>query len=698
MDRTGLDRTDRWLGALAVVWLISFVLSMLHHAEGKLAMPLDDSFIYFQYARQAAEGHFMRYNTGDPPTTGCTSLLYMLLLVPGCWAGFRGTGLVVFALALGLICLILSAGIVRRVGQVLGDAKSGTAAALLFLLCGPLLWGFFSGMEIGLFSLLILLTFYFFVAEEREGKPRVRTMLAASALALARPEGFFLVLILVGVVLARACLQRRWSGIGWSGLPLVAWFLQAVLLKGLTGSWGSAGLEAKWRFLAPHASLPEVVRFTLFDFAAFVKGILGGSLGEQTSVNLFAYDGNSRGVFFAPFFLLFFLAEAAPRIAGEVRQRCPGPGLLGCAWLFGGILLTCTLVEADAHFNRYQQPFLPLFILFAALGVQRLGAIVGERGRNLGLGLHAFYGLWGLGSVLFFLVAYGENCADIRHQQMAMARFIGGNLPAEARIAINDAGAIKYLGNRHTVDLVGLTSPGLARAWRHGSGSLYEHLEAMPPEQRPDYFAIFPNWFSFEPAGFLQPLHRIRVFGPSIIDAEKVLYRADWMLAHSGVQIRSLQLQEELAGFRVVDRVDVADLQSEEAHGYSSSVWEVGQEEANLLMSQVYEEDPQMVVIDGGRTVTRTERMRVSLRPSRPARMVMRTVTGIHQHFAVYASGQLVAEVKTPGGPGRSWRELQAAAIPALVIGDGEVEVETRAIHAGGSVRPIVSFHYWFLQ
>ena len=33
----------------------------------------------------------------------------------------------------------------------------------------------------------------------------------------------------------------------------------------------------------------------------------------------------------------------------------------------------------------------------------------------------------------------------------------------------------------------------------------------MPPDQRPQYFAIFPNWFNFPEGIFLQPLHRIRV-------------------------------------------------------------------------------------------------------------------------------------------------------------------------------------------
>ena len=235
-------------------------------------------------------------------------------------------------------------------------------------------------------------------------------------LALARPEGIALALLLIVLVAYRRALN--W----WWGVPLGVYALQALLLAWWTGEAGASGVEAKWRFAAPHGSLPEQMRAVFFDFAEFVKGILAGSLGHQTSVNLYAYDGNYRRMVFAPFVALFVLAELSYRLWGELSERKLGAAALGGAWFVGGVLLTCTLVEYDAHFNRYQQPFLPLYILFAALGLGRLDAIGGEWGRKLARGLACFFGLWGLMSVGFFAVAYGENCSDIRNQQVEMAR------------------------------------------------------------------------------------------------------------------------------------------------------------------------------------------------------------------------------------------------------------------------------------
>ena len=89
--------------------------------------------------------------------------------------------------------------------------------------------------------------------------------------------------------------------------------------------------------------------------------------------------------------------------------------------------------------------------------------------------------------------------------------------------------------------------------------------------------------------------------------------------------------------------------------------------------------------------------MRVELEPGKPSLMVMRTVTGIAQHFEVRANGEPIATVKLAGGRARNWLEFNVGEISAEDRGS-LVEIETLPIHYGGDLRPIVSFHYWFLQ
>ena len=173
------------------------------------------------------------------------------------------------------------------------------------------------------------------------------------------------------------------------------------------------------------------------------------------------------------------------------------------------------------------------------------------------------------------------------------------------------------------------------------------------------------------------------------------MYQANWAASLSGEAIRNRTLLEE--GWRVVDKVDVADLESERRHGYQSKVWVPGNGEANLLLALSAADAPQAVYIDGGRTVTGGERMEVVLNAGQPATVIMRTVTGIAQHFAVFANGKKIANVELPGGRGRQWLELAVGQIAASDV-SGRVEIETQPIHFGGDLRPIVSFHYWVVQ
>jgi hypothetical protein len=114
------------------------------------------------------------------------------------------------------------------------------------------------------------------------------------------------------------------------------------------------------------------------------------------------------------------------------------------------------------------------------------------------------------------------------------------------------------------VDLIGLTTNGLVLPTRNGLGSLYQMLEKMPEEKRPDYFAIDPTWFpGFDGSGVLdQEIARFSLSSRPetagiVGGSEVVVFRADWGLARSGETFRGEGT--------VKDTLDVADLGSERA-------------------------------------------------------------------------------------------------------------------------------------
>ena len=70
---------------------------------------------------------------------------------------------------------------------------------------------------------------------------------------------------------------------------------------------------------------------------------------------------------------------------------------------------------------------------------------------------------------------------------------------ANARIGVNDTGAIGYLGHRKTFDVVGLTTPEEARYWVAGAGSRFEHYEKLyrsSPDRFPTHFIVYPHWMA----------------------------------------------------------------------------------------------------------------------------------------------------------------------------------------------------------
>src|SRR5260370_21311823 len=111
-------------------------------------MPMDEVYIHFQYARVLAEGHPLRYNPDQSPTSGATSLLYPAILAVGYW--LTDKRLEWWSLAIGVVCWMLSAWLVYRIAARDDDVSSPRIAlvvAVAFALSGPLGSAFLSGLE-----------------------------------------------------------------------------------------------------------------------------------------------------------------------------------------------------------------------------------------------------------------------------------------------------------------------------------------------------------------------------------------------------------------------------------------------------------------------------------------------------------------------------------------------------------------------
>ncbi|MGI8912134.1 MAG: hypothetical protein ACR2JR_16530, partial [Rubrobacteraceae bacterium] len=201
-----------------------------------------------------------------------------------------------------------------------------------------------------------------------------------------------------------------------------------------------------------------------------------------------------------------------------------------------------------------------------------------------------------------------------------------------------------------------------------------------------------PEWFSgLETAGVMgEEIARFTLtsrpdVAPVVGSDEVVVYRADWSLARSGASFRGEG--------EVRDTLDVADIQSEEQHGYRTRTPLVGLAPSNLLLRQEYPDGD--VVTDAGRQVPGSEEFVVSgISPGRPLTIVMRT-TSVPFDLRVRADGRYVGRwvfQSTASG----WLDVSYT-IPAQYVDSETLRIELLP-SKGAPLVPHAPYYYWFVQ
>jgi hypothetical protein len=221
---------------------------------------------------------------------------------------------------------------------------------------------------------------------------------------------------------------------------------------------------------------------------------------------------------------------------------------------------------------------------------------------------------------------------------------------------------------------------------------LYEALEKMPEEKRPDYFAVYPDWFSaFNASGvFGEEIARFSLSSrPEVAGivggSEVAVFRADWGLARSGEKFRG--------GGTVKDALDIADLESEREHDYEMRMPLIGLEPTNILTRERSPDGE--VVLDGGRGLPGGEEFTITgLSPNRPVEVVMRT-TSAPFSLQVYADGEHVGEWSFQPS-GRGWQEATFT-IPAEFVRSGSLRLRLSPPE-DAPLETHTAYHYWFVQ
>lgn len=456
------------LGLAACVGYFAVELYLL---SGELGLPLDDSWIHLQFARNLARGGGLSINPGEL-LPGSTAPLWTALV--SCLFWLPGGPLVWVKLAGALLFVGVGAATHRLALELELTAGWAELAAGLTLATSWLVWSALSGLEILLFTLLSLWGMVHHLRERRE-PDRLPLALPILALgALARPEGLLLLLAAIadGCLIfdrtAAGALRWRPPRLRSLGLAIVVVGLLILPMLGFN-AWVSGSL------------LPTT-------FAA-------KSTGWSRWLPEMGYLYTVFGIFFqAQPWMALFAGAGVLTLLGRLGSR-RRPGLLPAMWLLG---LPCAYGLIDppgsfslvGNFGRYFFPLFPVVVVLGALAARDATETLAGR-----LPAGGWRALWRSLAVALLVVPtllelvqgagrYGQSVLNVHDSDVEVARWLAGRLPEEALLAVADIGAIKFLLPNRVVDLAGIANPEI-RSW--GAERFLDHY-------RPDYLVIFPEW------------------------------------------------------------------------------------------------------------------------------------------------------------------------------------------------------------
>jgi arabinofuranosyltransferase len=393
---------------------------------------LDDAFITFRYAENYASGLGLVYNPAEH-VEGYTTFLWVILLG---LCKIIGLNIVIFSkvlaaiFATGTIVLVMTG--YRFISEV--NRLESALAAIFLATCGIFAPWVSSGMEVTLFTYLILLTLFLYIKAIKSINSHKYFVMTGGLLALTvltRPEGAILVIIIFADSLYRSIKKHNLNILSITlpaALTYVPYFIWRINYYG---------------YLLPNTFYAKVDN----SAAQVARG--------------FEYMGN----FVLPSIFLLILAVIGI-ICINRRQRGNTIYLMISAILLFTIYIVIVGGDCMPAF-RFVVPVMPLICILAAAG-----AICITRR------------IWILAIIIIavcsFNIYQAMNNKNIGQHINADQVYLNGkyvglwlkdNFPANTIIATNTAGSIPYYSGFYTIDMLGMNDEHIAHRKISGMGT-----------------------------------------------------------------------------------------------------------------------------------------------------------------------------------------------------------------------------------
>jgi hypothetical protein len=692
IDRHTLRRLRPFVPAAIIIAIACFIawafaVTTLHYA-GPMGLPLDDSYIYLTYAKQFGRAQPFTYYPGGGYSAGSTSVLWPMLLAPFWTLGARGHALVwvSFDMCAALYALV-GVGVYRFVRLVQGSEIAGMLAAIATLVIAPFAWCSLSGMEVAFAAALLVGTLLLLLRQPPTGPPKKLLVACLAAASLSRPEAMLLVGGIVGIAIIQRLRQRDFRAAAWWLLPLgppILWLLANRIIAG--NFFPNTGV-AKSHFYLPG-----------FDWTYWLTTVR--DLSGRMLRGLF-WDKTSPLVW--PRLILVLV------VAGNVRVGIwawrEKKLLVGAIVIVAPFLMMLAVIASSGLWNfqnyRYIAPAFPLLMIPVGIALSPPMKHVWLRRAWLlaATMLIFFFARAARPPLIADMKLFAQGAMDSNSQVVAIGNYIHKKLP-HARIMFHDAGAIAYYGDGEVYDMLGLVTNHQAGIANNGPGSRFEFLESLPVDERPTHFAYYPGWMGTHEYWGEVLMHttlRRGIEGRRLAgDSDMQIIVADWDHVHTGE--RPLN---DHPGWKMVDRVDIADMASERAHHWVGKMGRRKLGDPTARWSITEKEPLNGLTIDGGRTIREGgETFTVFLDPNKPTRLIIRTggqpSYGWHEtltkpiQMAVYAGAKKLGEL-TVAPPNGVFSELTFNIPPHALPSTAS----TIRIQASGMYRV---FHWFVLQ
>jgi len=429
------DRT-RWgqqllLGALALIGLA--------HCAYHLGYTVDDAYISFRYARNAAHGLGLVYNAGEY-VKGYSNTLVTLLCVAPASFGADPSG---FVKALSLAGYLAMLWLIAR--RWTRNALSGSVAIACLAISTPVAVWFSAGLETGLYTALLVLAVTRRLLEQQHGGGAASGVLFG-LVSLSRPEGvlFWIAALAHDLVFRRRLRPFSRSDLAFYLLPPLCCATELIVSQLYYGTPLPQTYYAK---IAPALSFAG--RLASLWAGALAQLGQDGYLRRAVSFTL----GSQPMILLAPALLALFHRQALPHHAACLLM------------LLTQVVFISVAQEDWMPAGRFIVPMMPFLAILIGEGIGALDRVAGPL-RRAG---------WPLAAAAIALLAYA-NIGSSRTVHGAMrlnaaAKLEDGRVYArlvEAGAALSsfDIGGQGYAAaGLDLVDTYGLTDRHTARCW-----------------------------------------------------------------------------------------------------------------------------------------------------------------------------------------------------------------------------------------